>query len=96
MKHKLKIGEEQVNGAWSIVDENTDGVLFYEEFQTKKRAEFICLAVNNFDDLLKSCRNMASILNGLHMNTVISYDAVELINKTEREAREVIKSATKG
>ena len=41
-----------------ITDVETDGVHFYEEVQTKERAECIVQAYNAFPDLLTACESV--------------------------------------
>jgi len=53
--------------------------------------EFIVKCVNERDELVGALRDMKSILNGLHLNSVINFDKCELIRKTEEDARLLLK-----
>ena len=62
----------------------------------KKCVEEAVRRSNMHDDLLNSCKDMASILNGLHLGTLIDNSGkVDHIRQVEKEARDLIAQAKK-
>ncbi|MHC4121968.1 MAG: hypothetical protein ACYSSI_00210 [Planctomycetota bacterium] len=48
------------------------------------------------DKLVEACMDMASVLNGLHLGTVIGMTKLEIAEAAEKKGREALAEAEKG